>query len=215
MSDHILNFLGLAYRAGSLVVGEEPVGAAARAKDARLLMLACDAAANTVRRAKHFADAGACIDITLPYTKDALGSAVGRTSCAMLALTDVGFADALLKKLTALDEARYADVSARMSVKAQRAAQRRREAAQHEKNVRTGKAARKARERKAVSAQEMDRPPETPKEKSPPPRERRKTQSKRPGRPRERSKKTTSAQRFARSLPVKKGKGSVKKEVKR
>lgn len=208
MSDHILNFLGLAYRAGSLAVGEEPVGAAARAKDARLLLLASDAAANTVRRAKHFADAGACIDIKLPYTKDELGAAVGRTSCAMLALTDVGFADALLKKLTALDQARYGEASARMSVKAQRAAQRRREAAQHEKNVRTGKAARKTREKKTEEPA-----PEKPRE-SAPPTERHKTQSKRPYRPRERAKRPSGAARFANSRPVKKGKGSAKKEVK-
>ena len=211
MSDHILHFLGLARRAGSLAIGEEPVGAAARAKDARLLMLASDAAANTVRRAKHFADAGACIDITLPYTKDELGSAVGRTSCAMLALTDVGFADALLKKLAALDHARYGDASSRMSVKAQRAAQRRREAAQHEKNVRTGKAARKAREKKAAAVQEEKPVPETPQEKSPPQRERRTPQSKRPYRPRERTKRPSGAARFANSRPVKKGKGSAKK----
>ena len=214
MSDHILHFLGLAYRAGSLAVGEEPVGAAARAKDARLLMLASDAAANTARRAKHFAAAGACIDITLPYTKDELGSAVGRTSCAMLALTDVGFADALLKKLAALDEARYGEASSRMSVKAQRAAQRKREAAQHEKNVRTGKAARKAREKKAASAQQESPASEPPREQAPPQRQWHKARGKRPCRPRERSGRQTSAQRFAGSRPVKKGKGSVKKEEK-
>ncbi len=214
MSDHILHFLGLAHRAGSLAIGEEPVGAAARAKDARLLMLASDAAANTVRRAKHFADAGACIEITLPYTKDELGSAVGRTSCAMLALTDVGFADALLKKLTALDQTRYGEASARMSVKAQRAAQRKREAAQHEKNVRTGKAARKAREKKEPAARQESPVPEAPQERSSPQRERYKPQSKRPYRPRKRSRKQTPAQRFAGSRPVKKGKGSTRKQEK-
>lgn len=43
--NNILSLLGLALRGGNLAVGEEPVEAAARARDARLLLLASDAAA--------------------------------------------------------------------------------------------------------------------------------------------------------------------------
>ena len=46
-SHKILSLLGLALRGNHLAVGEEPVEAAARAKDARLLLLASDAADNT------------------------------------------------------------------------------------------------------------------------------------------------------------------------
>ena len=49
--DPILHLLGLAKKAGRLEIGEEPVGAAARAHQARVLLLAADAAPNTVRRA--------------------------------------------------------------------------------------------------------------------------------------------------------------------
>ena len=56
--DPILHLLGLARKAGKLELGEEPVGAACRAKHAKLMLLASDAAPNTRRRAAHFGDAG-------------------------------------------------------------------------------------------------------------------------------------------------------------
>lgn len=137
--NNILSMLGLAKKAGRVEIGEEPVGAAARARDARLILLASDAADNTLRRARHFAEAGACLLTQIPATKDELGSAVGRTSCAMLAVTDIGFADAVGKKLAALDEAKYGALSEKLSVKAARAKERKNEQARHDKNLRTGK----------------------------------------------------------------------------
>ena len=137
--DSVLSLLGLAKKAGRLEIGEEPVGAAARARDARLILLASDAAENTVRRAGHFAEAGACLLAQIPADKEALGSAVGRTSCAMLAVTDIGFADAVGKKLAALDAAKYGALSEKLSVKAARAKERKNEQARHDKNLRTGK----------------------------------------------------------------------------
>lgn len=134
----VLSLLGLAKKAGRLEAGEEPVGGAARARDARLILLASDAAENTARRAEHFAEAGACLCARIPADKDALGRAVGRTSCAMLAVTDIGFAEAVAKKLAALDAEQYGEIAERLSVKAARAAERRRERARHEKNVRAG-----------------------------------------------------------------------------
>ncbi len=135
----ILSLLGLAKKAGRLVSGEEPVGGAARARDARLILLASDAADNTARRAGHFAEAGACLCARIPADKDALGRAVGRTSCAMLAITDIGFAEAVAKKLAAIDEAGYGELAGRLSVKAARAAERKEEQKRHDKNVRAGK----------------------------------------------------------------------------
>ena len=90
--DKLLNLIGLAKKAGKLEVGEEPVGAAARSKHARLILIASDAADNTRRRALHFGEAGECICLEIPPTKEDLGRALGRTSCALLALTDIGFA---------------------------------------------------------------------------------------------------------------------------
>lgn len=137
-SNNILNMLGLALRAKRLEVGEEPVGAVCRARDCRLIIVARDAADNTFRRVRHFADAGQCLWISVPFTKDELGNAVGRTSCAMLAVTDIGFAESIAKKLAAVDPEKYTQTAEQLSVKAQRAAQRRREQQSHEKNVRMG-----------------------------------------------------------------------------
>ena len=125
--DKLLNLIGLAKKAGKLEVGEEPVGAAARSKHARLILIASDAADNTRRRALHFGEAGECICLEIPPTKEDLGRALGRTSCALLALTDIGFAEAVAKKLAESDEAHYGEAAKRLTIKAARAAERRKE----------------------------------------------------------------------------------------
>ena len=150
--DKLLNLIGLAQKAGRLAVGEEPTGAAARARDARLILVAADAAENSVRRVRHFADAGQCLWCRIGADKDALGRAVGRSSCAMLAVTDIGFAEAIAKKLAEGDE-RFAETAEKLAVKARRAAERRREAEAHERNVRTGK---KRPAKKAAEAGEAE-----------------------------------------------------------
>ena len=75
--DNTLHLVGIAKKARRVEVGEEPVGAAARARQARLIVLARDAADNTCRRAAHFAEAGACPVVQCPYSKEELGGAVG------------------------------------------------------------------------------------------------------------------------------------------
>ena len=63
---NILSLLGLSLRGGRLAVGEEPVEAVARARDARVLLLAADAAEGTRRRCEHFAQAGDCLWLQPP-----------------------------------------------------------------------------------------------------------------------------------------------------
>ena len=67
MSNAILSLIGLCKKAGRLEVGEEPVGAAARARHARLLLVASDAAASTrrVRIAALAASAGSSVYFTV------------------------------------------------------------------------------------------------------------------------------------------------------
>lgn len=137
--EHILSMIGLAKKAGRVEIGEEPVGAAARAKKARVILVAADAAPSSLRRAQSFAEAGGTILLTVPADKDALGSCLGRTSVAMVALTDIGFAEAIVKKLSALDAEAYGAAAAQLAVKAKRAQERRQEQARHEKNLRRGK----------------------------------------------------------------------------
>lgn len=136
--DNILHMIGLVLRAGRLEVGEEPVGAACRARDCRLILVARDAADNSFRRVRHFADAGQCLWVSVPYTKEELGEAVGRTACAMAAVTDIGFAEAIGQKLAAVDPEKYSLTAEKLHVKAERAAQRRKEQQAHERNLRRG-----------------------------------------------------------------------------
>ena len=138
-NDPILHMLGLARKAGRLEIGEEPVGAACRARQAKLVLLACDAASNTFRRAAHFGEAGNVLWLEVPFTKAELGFALGRGSCAMLALTDVGFASSLVQKLSARDPEKYGPAAQQLKAKADKTLQRQREKRQHEKNLREGK----------------------------------------------------------------------------
>ena len=138
-NDPILLLLGLARKAGRLEIGEEPVGAVCRARQARLVLLASDAAANTNRRAAHFGEAGNVLWLEVPYSKAELGFHLGRGSCAMLAITDAGFAAAVTEKLAARDPERYGPAAQQLRQKADRVLQRQKEKRQHEKNLQNGK----------------------------------------------------------------------------
>ena len=221
--NNILSLLGLALRGGNLAVGEEPVEAVARAWDARVLLLASDAADNTRRRVEHFAEAGQCLWLRVPFTKAELGRAVGRSSAAVTAVTDIGLANALVHRLAELDPVRYDEAAAKLELKAKRAAERRAEQLAHEKNLRTGKrrpkkeAPEKAAPEKAVPKQDSPVKPSARKAasgKTAPGKPR----SGRPGsggsRPSRssRPKPRAAYNPYAHSRPVKKGKGSFRKK---
>ena len=138
-NDPILHLLGLARKAGRLELGEEPVGAVCRARQAKLVLLAADAAPNTRRRCAHFGEAGGVLWLELPFSKAELGAQFSRGSCAMLALTDAGFSATLVEKLAARDPARYAPAAQQLREKADRVLQRQKEQRRHEKNLREGK----------------------------------------------------------------------------
>lgn len=225
MREHILSTLGLALRSGSVAVGEEPVGAAARSKHARVIFTAWDAAPSSVRRAASFARAGSCLCLTLPADKDTLGRALGRSSCAMCAVTDIGFAQSLVAKLAIDDPLHYAAAAEALAIKARRARERRDEQLQHEKNLRQGRhrvhdappppppAPERPPKRSAPDRAMPLRPEERPGGRRPqPPREPRRDAP--PHQPQHREAPTRGGQperpwgRYENALPVKKGKGS-------
>lgn len=165
--DKLLNLIGLAKKAGKLEVGEEPVGAAARSKHARLILIASDAADNTRRRALHFGEAGECICLEIPPTKEDLGRALGRTSCALLALTDIGFAEAVAKKLAESDETHYGEAAKRLTIKAARAAEpeeraqaARKKCAHRQEKAASGRAAARSRRKGQERGKEREQAPE-------------------------------------------------------
>lgn len=137
--DNISAFLGLIKKAGKLEVGEEPVGAACRSKKASLVLLASDTAPNSVRRATHFAEAGDILILPAPLDKVQMGLAIGRPPCGMLAITDIGFAAAMAKKLYALNPDLDPALLECLERKSQKAMQRRKEKRAHERNLLRGK----------------------------------------------------------------------------
>lgn len=135
--DKSLGLLAISRKGGNLVLGEEAVGAAARAGRARLVLLAGDAGPHTVRRAKSFVAGTSQPLLTLAYDKDTLGDALGITSCAVAAITDVRLAQAFVRTLG--EPEKYADLLQELDVRVKRVEKRRAEEKAHRYNVRHGK----------------------------------------------------------------------------
>ena len=104
-------------------MGEEPAAEACRTGRARVVLLAADAADNTVRRARRLAGEKVPL-VQLPQDKGRVGFALGRASCAVLAVTDPGLAALALAKLAGEDEERYAQTAALLERRAQQARKR-------------------------------------------------------------------------------------------
>ena len=135
--DKALNFLALARKAGIAELGEEPVGGAARSGKAYAILVASDASDHTWRRAKAYAAGTTQQCIRMPYTKDEMGLAIGRSSLALAAFTDPALALGFVKALG--NPEKYAAEIASLDKRTQRIQQRQKEAKAHERNMRTGK----------------------------------------------------------------------------
>ncbi len=133
--DKALNYLALARKGGRAELGEEPVGSAARAGKAYLIVVASDAGGHTWRRAKSFAPGTDQQCLKVSYTKDELGMAIGRSSLAIAAITDAALALALVQALENPDPA----VVEMLTYKTNRFKRRQQEAKAHQRNVRKGK----------------------------------------------------------------------------
>ena len=133
--DKQLNYLALARKAGLAELGEEPVGAAARAGKAYLILVAADAGDHTWRRAKSYVAGTDQQCVKVPFTRDELGMAIGRTSLAVAALTDPSLALSLYQAGETIDS----QVLQVLQTKSQRKKDRQKEAKAHQKNLRKGK----------------------------------------------------------------------------
>ena len=137
--DKALGYLSLARKAGRVELGEEPVGAAARAHHARLLVVAGDASDHTWRRAQSFVAGTEQQCIRVDFTKDQLGMAIGRTNLALAAFTDPALALAFLKALNQPEK--YQDALASLERRTRRVQQRQAEQRAHLRNVKQGRKA--------------------------------------------------------------------------
>ena len=132
-----LNYMALARKAGRIELGEEPVGAAARAQHARLVVVANDASDHTWRRAKSYVAGTNQQCIKVPFSKDELGISIGRSSLAIAAFTDPALALAFVKALDQNDQ--YRDILENLDKRTKRVQQRQAEERAHQKNKRMGR----------------------------------------------------------------------------
>ena len=139
MREKTLNLLGLMRRANAVQIGETNTGAAVRGGKAKLLLLASDASDNARSRAEGFLHGRSTIGVNLPFTKEEISSHVGVNGCSMAAVTDIGFANALMKSLAAMSPEKYSAVAAQVEERFSRAERRKKEAKAHERNKRIGK----------------------------------------------------------------------------
>ncbi len=137
MMHKALNYMSLARKAGMIELGEEPVGAAARAGHARLIVVASDASDHTWRRAKSFVAGTSQQCIKAPFSKDEMGMAIGRSSLAIAAFIDPAMALAFVKALA--DPERYREALEELDKKSKKIRQRQSEAKAHQHNMKVGK----------------------------------------------------------------------------
>ena len=136
-NNRALNYLALGKKGRLIELGEEPVGAAARAQHARLVLVAEDASGHTWRRALSFVAGTTQITLRVPFTKDQLGFTIGRKELAIAAFTDPALALAFVKAVGQPEK--HAKVLEALENRTRRVQQRQKEAAAHQRNVRTGK----------------------------------------------------------------------------
>ena len=137
MDEKALRLLGLARKAGRVDVGEEPAGASCRNQKARLLLLASDAGEHTVRRARSYCRSGKPVCIQAPFTKSALGGALGVSVCAICAVTDPALALAFVQALG--EPERYEAALDELTRQTARVTKRRQEEKAHRNNIKHGK----------------------------------------------------------------------------
>lgn len=129
-----LNILGIARKAGRVDIGDEQVSSAARAHSARLIILASDAADNTARRIRNLPGNGKVV--TVPFTKDELGTVFGKNSCAAASISDARLAKNFLEKLEAMEPGGYTEALEELTRQAERVDRRQAEKKAHERNRR-------------------------------------------------------------------------------
>lgn len=97
-TDKVLQMLGLAQKAGRLVSGEFMTESAVKSYEAYLVIIASDVSENTRKKFRNMCEFYE-VPIREYAVKDELGHSLGKEFRASLAVTDEGFAQAILKKM--------------------------------------------------------------------------------------------------------------------
>lgn len=94
-----LGLLSIARKAGKIELGEAPVLAAAKLGKARLIVLASDAGEAICKKTALLTDGTKRLSLTVPFTKAALGGAMGYSPTAVAAFTDAALAASFVRTL--------------------------------------------------------------------------------------------------------------------
>lgn len=117
--NNALGLVGIAKKAGKLAIGEESCGIAVRDHRAKAIFTASDAA----ERAKNWASSSGIVYFDLDETKEELGALLGRASCAVFVLSDIGIAAAVAEKLS-VQTGKYTDACEMLKAQEARAKKR-------------------------------------------------------------------------------------------
>ncbi len=100
--ENFLSTVGIAVRAGKVVSGEDAVVETIRNAKAHLVVLANDAGKNTTKKIND-----KCLHYNVlvigDYTINEISKAIGKSNRVVIAITDKGFAQSLIKKRGDLD----------------------------------------------------------------------------------------------------------------
>lgn len=107
MEDKALGLLGLMRRAGAIEIGEDNSALTVKSGKAKLLLISSDVSESAQRKAEGFSYGRSVLLVPLHYTREELGVSLGITSCAMAAVTDMGFSNALMKELAKQQPDKY------------------------------------------------------------------------------------------------------------
>jgi len=139
MTEKALNYLGLMRKADAVKIGETETGAAVRAQQATVVIVASDASENAVSRARGFVYGRNIPIVYVPFSKEDIAIKVGKSGCSMAAICDAGFADAFMKALCEINPEKYSEVSAQVSAVNDMVHKLAREKKAHEINRKNGK----------------------------------------------------------------------------
>ncbi len=124
MSHEYLDTLGLCLRAGKLTAGIEAVLDAIPSSKTRLAVLSCDAGENTVRSVMRAAKSRNLPVIQVAADSQEIGAALGRMTCAVCTISEIGFAAAIANKAAA-ESPKLAETAKLLSEKNTKIASRR------------------------------------------------------------------------------------------
>ena len=107
MTDRILGLIGIMRRASALVVGEDRISEAVQHGLVKILMIPSDVGDSVRKYAVHAAGNRRLQMIELPYRTEELSTAVGLSNCRIAAVTDLGFAKAVVSMLAEQNPGKY------------------------------------------------------------------------------------------------------------